>query len=96
MIHTAPPVGLSVPPPPIPPPPPSLPQTPSVIQHQGAYAASVPTYPTNPHQATGAAYPPVSYTQPYSTAGQHKYPGYTRNRCVDDESIIFYTYSNEQ
>ena len=78
-----------MPPPPIPPPPPpTLPQTPSVIQHQGAYASTIPTYPGNPQQVTSTSYPSVSYTQQYSTAAQHKYAGYTRNRCVENEYVF--------
>ena len=90
MIHTAPPVALSVPPPPIPPPPPpTLPQTPSVIQHQGAYATTIPTYPASPQQTASSTNASVSYTQQsYSSTGHHKYSGYTRNRCVGYKILL--------
>ena len=83
MIHAAPPVAISVPPPPLPPPQ-ALPQTPPVIQHQGAYetTAPIPTYSTNLHHNTTSSTTPASatYGVPYSHTGPHRYTGYASNR----------------
>ena len=83
MIHAAPPIALSVPPPPLPPPP-ALPQTPPVIQHQGAYASGppIPTYSATPQQTTTGVHSAAAYAQPYSNVGPHRYTGYTRTRYI--------------